>query len=575
MRADATTAGVQIPRQWYNVLADFPELDEPYIDASSGREISADALSDLFAPDLVHQELDRGTRLQAIPEEVMERYVKWRPTPLVRATALERALGTRCRIYYKYEGGSPIGSHKANSGVVQAFYSKRGGIKRIFAETGAGQWGSAISMGSGFFGLECQVFMVGNSFDSKPSRRILMESFGSTVVRSPTEQTEVGRRALAEDPNSDGSLGMAIAEALEATRADSTAAYALGSAFNFVCMHQTVIGQELKSQLDATGVKPDVLVSCIGGGSSFAGLVFPFLEDMRSGKRKLDLLATESNAVPKVTRGTLAYDYGDTAGLTPLIKMYTLGHQFMPPGIHSGGLRYHGLAPQVSKLISLGMARGQAYSQLEIFRAASLFTQAEGIVPAPEAAHSIAAVCELARKHKDEEKTMVFCLTGHGFFDLSAYDKFNRGEMDDSSVPDAAIDVALGHLPPTPREAMAAAGNGGGRQPAVARNGGGRGEDTFGRWQRRHFGDRPAAPAAPARSRGALAAAPAPASAPAPAGAAGQLDLRGHRVVSERLVGEACERGGGDLLIDRDAIVTPLAHSEAQRHGRRLILDRG
>lgn len=564
MRPEAGGGSVAIPRHWYNVLADFPELHEPYIDPTTGVEIDADSLSDLFAPDLVSQELDRTTRLHPIPEEVLERYAKWRPTPLVRAAALERRLGTRCRIFYKYEGSSPIGSHKANSGVAQAFYSKRGGIKRVYAETGAGQWGSAISMGAGFFGLDCDVFMVGNSYDSKPSRRILMETFGSHVHRNPTDMTEVGRTMREEDPDSLGSLGAAIAEALEATRSDPTAAYALGSAFNFVCMHQTVVGQELKSQLEALGVEPDMLISCIGGGSSFAGLVFPFLDQVGPGRGRLELIATESNAVPKVTRGDFAYDYGDTAGLTPLIRMYTLGHGFRPPGIHSGGLRYHGLASPVSKLINLGLGRGMAFTQLEVFRATVLFAQSEGLVPAPEAAHSIAAVCDIATRHRDEEKTIVFCLTGHGFFDLSAYDTYNRGEMSDSSTPDAEIAEALADLPKAPASTRRSA-----VPTPVARNGDAPGSppraDAFEVWQGRHFEPaddlvRPDVPPGAPRTAATVTAA--------------VVDLREHRVVSERVVEAGCVRGPGDLLVDRGAIVTPLAETEAARRGRRFVTDR-
>ncbi len=620
MRNEATGSSVAIPRHWYNVLADFPELYEPYIDPTTGTEIGADTLSEIFAPELVEQELDRTTRQIPIPEEVLTRYAKWRPTPLVRATAFEQALGTRWRIYYKYEGGSPIGSHKANSGVVQAYFSKRGGIERVFAETGAGQWGSAISMGSAFFGLDCEVFMVGNSYDSKPARRVLMETFGATVHRNPSELTEVGRAIRREQgESSSGSLGAAIGEALEASRSDPKAAYALGSAFNFVCLHQTVIGQELQSQLEATGVEPDMLISCIGGGSSFAGLVFPFLEQMRSGRRKLDLIATESNAVPAVTRGAFAYDYGDTAGLTPLIRMYTLGHAFAAPSIHSGGLRYHGLAPSVSKLINLGMARGLAYSQLEIFRAAALFARSEGIIPAPEAAHSIAAIADLATTRSNEEKTVVFCLTGHGFFDLSAYDNYNRGTMEDSDTPDQAIDEALGHLPTLPagvtagrgpaRAALPAGRSTAGRAgsgPARAAGDGQPRSDGFEVWRRRHFG---AGAPAPGRTRPPLPATTGPRSGSAVArdsapraggrgapggrvssagassagrgggvpangratGASGVIDLRRLRVVSERAVEDACRGGTGDLLIDPGAIVTPLAETEAQRWGRRLL----
>ncbi|MET0423382.1 MAG: TrpB-like pyridoxal phosphate-dependent enzyme [Actinoplanes sp.] len=526
-----------IPRHWYNAVADRPELYEPYIDPATGQELPAESLTELFAPELVEQELDRTTRMRAIPEEVLDRYALWRPTPLLRATGLERALGTKCKIFYKYEGVSPIGSHKANSGVAQAHYTKRDGRTKVYSETGAGQWGSAISMGSSFVGLDAEVFMVGGSYDAKPSRRILMETFGSTVHRSPSPHTEVGRQARKEDPNSAGSLGLAIGEAVEAARGDKSAAYALGSAFNFVCLHQTVIGQELRAQLDSVGLKPDALISCIGGGSSFAGLAFPFLDQLDRKGSPLDLVAVESNAVPKVTQGRFAYDHGDSAKLTPLIKMYTLGHEFAAPGIHSGGLRYHGLSGQVSKALHLGLGRAVAYSQLEIFRAATLFARTEGLIPAPEAAHSIAAACELARTHRDEEKVLVFCLTGHGFFDLSAYQRFNQDAMEDSDSPSEAIAQSLGELPQVPGQ---------GRPAPVS-------ADPFDAWQRWHFGNRSTSDGHRAAGAG--------------------TDLRAHQVVSERLVRDACRDSTGDLLVAARAVVTPAAESEARDRGRAIVRD--
>ncbi|MEU4625424.1 TrpB-like pyridoxal phosphate-dependent enzyme [Actinoplanes sp. NPDC023801] len=530
-------SAVPIPRHWYNAAADLPELYGPYIDPATGRELTADSLTELFAPELVEQELDRSTRLRPIPDEVMERYALWRPTPLIRATGLERALGTKCKIFYKYEGVSPIGSHKANSGVAQAHYSKRAGRTKVYAETGAGQWGSAISMGSSFVGLDAEVFMVGGSYDAKPSRRILMETFGSTVHRSPSPHTAVGRAARAADENAQGSLGLAIGEAVEAARADPAAAYALGSAFNFVCLHQTVIGQELRAQLDSVGLKPDALISCIGGGSSFAGLVFPFLDQLDRKGAPLDLVAVESNAVPKVTQGKFTFDHGDSAKLTPLVEMYTLGHEFAAPGIHSGGLRYHGLSGQVSKALNLGMGRAVAYSQLEIFKAASLFARTEGLIPAPEAAHSVAATIEIARQHRDEEKVLVFCLTGHGFFDLSAYQRYNLGQMEDSDSPSEAIARSLGELPKVPHRGA----------PAPA------GADPFDAWERWHFGNR----ATPDR----------------PVGGGGATDLREYRVVSERLVREACRNASGDLFVAANAVITPAAESEARDRGRAIVRD--
>lgn len=542
---------VRIPARWFNANAALPELYEPYIDPSTGTSIDPQALEELFAPELVEQELNRSDMYLPIPEEVLRRLGSWRPTPLLRAKGLEEVLGTRCRILYKYEGSSPIGSHKANSGMAQAYYTVRGGRSRVYAETGAGQWGSAISLGSAFTGLQCDVFMVGNSFDAKPSRRILMETFGSTVHRSPTELTDTGRAERRRDPDSPGSLGLAIAEAVETVRADPKASYALGSAFGFVCLHQTVIGQELRDQLATEHLKADLLISCIGGGSSFAGMVFPFLTD-RAADRP-DLLAVESNAIPKVTRGEFAYDHGDSSGLTPLIKMYTLGHEFHPPGIHSGGLRYHGLAPQVSKLVQLGLARAEAYSQLEIFDSAVLFARTEGLIPAPEAAHSIAAACHYAREHRNEEKTIVFCLTGHGFFDLSAYQTYLSGAMEDSDTPEAEIAESLVGLkalqpsgPAAGRPARSASTTRTASSPA-----------GYDGWQRRHRsasqrptgpfrgGQRPAGPAEPDRS---------------------EVDLSSAKVITESTL-RSCHTGTRSVVLAARTIVTPAAAGELQRRG--------
>jgi tryptophan synthase beta chain len=526
-----------VPRHWYNVTADFPELINPYLDHRTGQPVTAAGLAELFAPQLVEQELDTTHRLIPIPPDILDLSGRWRPTPLLRASRLESQLGTRCRIFYKYEGVSPIGSHKANSGLAQAHYSKRAGLRRVYAETGAGQWGSAISMGSAFFGLDCDVLMVGGSFDAKPARRTLMETFGATVHRSPSEITEVGRKELAADPSSPGSLGIAIAEAVEAAAADPAAAYALGSALNFVCLHQTVIGQELRSQLQAAGIRPDVLISCIGGGSSFAGLVFPFLADKESGQ-DIDLVAVESSAVPKVTQGRFAYDHADNAGLTPLIKMYTLGHQFAAPRIHSGGLRYHGLSGQVSSLLHLGLARAVSYSQLQVFRAAVDFSKAEGLLPAPEAAHSIAAACQIATERRDEELTIVFCLTGHGFFDLSAYNQFNHGDMDDPSISAETIRDSLTRL----GSPMAV------QEPARDRR------SAYETWRARSF---------PADSREDL-----------PAGSVNEpTDLRSLKVISERVIREA--QGTGPLIVGQRAVVTPAAQTEADRLRRAIVRDRG
>ncbi|MFM9379098.1 TrpB-like pyridoxal phosphate-dependent enzyme [Gordonia sp. VNK21] len=434
---------ITIPPAWYNLAADMPELSAPYKIPGSGEDVDAAELEGLFPAGVIDQEFNTSDRYIEIPENVLEFYAKWRPTPFVRASSFEKAIGTKARIYYKYEGASPIGSHKANSGVAQAYFAKQSGVKRVYSETGAGQWGSAIAMGSAFFGLDAQVFMVGGSYDGKASRRILMESFGAKVDRSPTSQTAAGRAVFDVDPMNSGNLGLAIAEAVEAAKADPEGAYAMGSAFNFVCLHQTVIGQELKQQLRAANISPDYLVSCIGGGSSFAGLVFPFVADDQAP----EFVAVESSAVPKVTRGRFAYDHGDTAGTTPLLRMYTLGHQFAAPSIHAGGLRYHGLSSQVSELIHRGGAQAVAVGQKEIFDAAMLFAKSEGLIPAPESAHSIAAVIDLAKKHSDEPKDIVFCLTGHGFFDLTAYSKHLNGEIEDSAVVPGSIEESLEKIP--------------------------------------------------------------------------------------------------------------------------------
>lgn len=434
---------VTIPHAWYNLAADMPELSAPYKIPDTGEDVDAAELEGLFPAGVIDQEFNTSDRYIQIPDKVMEFYAKWRPTPFVRADSLEKAIGTKSRIFYKYEGASPIGSHKANSGVAQAYFAKHAGVKRVYSETGAGQWGSAIAMGSAFFGLDAKVFMVGGSYDAKASRRILMETFGAAVDRSPTAQTAAGRAVFDVDPTNSGSLGLAIAEAVEAAKADPEGAYAMGSAFNFVCLHQTVIGQELKQQLHDADISPDYLVSCIGGGSSFAGLVFPFVTDERSP----EFVAVESSAVPKVTRGRFAYDHGDTAGTTPLLRMYTLGHQFAAPAIHAGGLRYHGLSSQVSELIHGGGATAVAVGQREIFDAAVLFAKSEGLIPAPESAHSIAAVIDLAKKHADDPKDIVFCLTGHGFFDLAAYSKHLNGEIEASDVVPGSIESSLAKIP--------------------------------------------------------------------------------------------------------------------------------
>jgi len=422
-----------IPDHWYNILGDFPQMFEPFLQPGSNQPIGQDALEPLFAPSLIEQELDCRSNRIPIPEDVRQRYEIWRPTPLIRAVHLERHLNTSCKIYFKYEGCSPVGSHKANSAIAQAYLSKKDGFQRCVAETGAGQWGSAISMASSFYGLDCKVFMVQNSFNSKPARRILMETYGSRVVSSPSRDTQTGRDILQQNPEFPGSLGVAIGEAIETARGDKKTVYTMGSAFNFVCHHQTVIGLELKNQMAQMGISPNYIVSCIGGGSSFAGIAFPFLKDKLEKRLDLEFVAVESTAVPTVTKGEYSYDYGDTAQLTPLMRMYTLGHKFSPPVIHSGGLRYHGLSPLVSRFLKDGHGCAVAYSQKEIFEAALTFARLEGLIPAPETAHGLKAAMDLAVQNRGQNKTIVFCMTGHGFFDLAGYKLFLEGKMEDST----------------------------------------------------------------------------------------------------------------------------------------------
>lgn len=434
-----------IPTYWYNAMAYYPELFEPYIDPKTNEVVSTELLEDIFTPSLIEQDLDVINKRIPIPNELLELYQLWRPTPLVRAKKLEEYLDTKCKIFFKYEGASPIGSHKANSAIAQAYYCKKDGICEVVAETGAGQWGSAISMASSFFSLQSKVFMVKNSFNSKPARRTMMQTFGSEVVSSPSEETDVGRNVLRESPDFGGSLGVAIGEAIEYASKRKSTVYTMGSAFNFVCLHQTIIGNELKQQLTDNKITPDHIISCIGGGSSFAGICLPFLPDKEKNKN-LELIAVESEAVPSVTKGIFAYDYGDSAELTPLAKMYTLGHKFAPPVIHAGGLRYHGLSPIVSKMVTLGYAKAEAYSQIDIFRAAEIFAKCEGYIPAPEAAHSVKSAIETALKFRNHNNTIVFCLTGHGFFDLAGYDLYNNQKMKDSSIPQKAIAESISEV---------------------------------------------------------------------------------------------------------------------------------
>jgi tryptophan synthase beta chain len=432
-----------LPRHWYNLRADMPGALQPVLHPGTGEPVGPDDLAPLFPLELILQEVSEEAEI-AIPDEVRDVYTMWRPTPLHRAHRLERALGTRSRIFYKYEGVSPAGSHKPNTAVAQAFYNKRAGRTRLATETGAGQWGSALSLACKLFGLECKVYMVRISYDQKPFRRSLIETWGATVVASPSEETNAGRAILADDPDSPGSLGIAISEAVEdaATREDT--AYALGSVLNHVLLHQTVIGQEALAQMELAGAFPDAVVGCVGGGSNFAGLAFPFLREKLAG-RDIDFLACEPAACPTLTRGIFAYDFGDTGKLTPLVPMHTLGHDFVPAAIHAGGLRYHGAAPLLSQLVRDGLVRAEAYLQNDVFASAVVFAGSEGIVPAPEAAHAIHGAIGAARAADAEgvERTILFNLSGHGHFDMAAYDNYFAGKLVDLALEDAEIERAL------------------------------------------------------------------------------------------------------------------------------------
>lgn len=421
-----------IPDKWYNIQADMPNLPRPPLSPDTKEPVGPHQLSQIFADELIEQEMSQDRWID-IPEEVRELFKLWRPTPLFRARRLEKFLDTPARIYYKYEGTSPAGSHKLNTSLPQAYYNKKQGMKRLATETGAGQWGSALSLACSMFGMECTVYMVKVSYGQKPYRRSFMETFGAKVIPSPSQFTNAGRQILERDPESLGSLGIAISEAVEdaATREDTN--YSLGSVLNHVCLHQTIIGQECKKQMELAGHYPDVIIGCCGGGSNFSGISFPFLHDRITGGKNLRAVAIEPTACPTLTKGLFAYDYGDTAKLTPIMSMYTLGHDFVPPGIHAGGLRYHGDSPLVSQLYKDGLIEAAACGQKAIFDAAITFARAEGIVPAPESAHAIKGAIDEAVKAKEHgtAKTILFCLSGHGYFDFSAYDNYLSGNLED------------------------------------------------------------------------------------------------------------------------------------------------
>ncbi|MDD2814535.1 MAG: TrpB-like pyridoxal phosphate-dependent enzyme [Thiotrichaceae bacterium] len=436
----------EIPTHWYNVVADMPNPPAPYL-APNGELITPEMMGAIFPPAIIEQEMSQQ-RWIPIPEEVREIYRLWRPAPLFRAHRLEQMLGTPAKIYYKYEGVSPAGSHKPNSAVAQAYYNKAAGIRRLTTETGAGQWGSSIALAGSMFGLEVRVYMVKISYDQKPFRRSMMQTWGAEVIPSPSPLTASGRQILAEHPDSNGSLGIAISEAVEEAASRTDTNYALGSVLNHVLLHQTVIGLETRKQLEQVGDYPDMIFAPCGGGSNVGGMMFPFLADKAAGKN-IRLVAVEPGSCPTLTRGHYAYDYGDTAGLTPLMKMYTLGHDFMPPGIHAGGLRYHGDSALVSQLYHEGLIEAVSVPQIATFEAGVMFAKAEGIIPAPESNHAIRATIDEALRCKEsgEAKTLLFTLSGHGHFDMASYDKYFSGELEDFEYPKEALDAALLNLP--------------------------------------------------------------------------------------------------------------------------------
>ncbi len=437
----------EMPKKWYNIQADMDEQLPPPLNPETKEPMKPEDLLLIFPEELIKQEMSTE-RFIDIPEEVLNVYKIWRPSPLIRAKRLEEFLGTPAKIYYKYEGVSPAGSHKPNTAVAQAYYNKKEGIKRLSTETGAGQWGSALALAGAYFGLEIMVYMVKVSYNQKPYRKYMIETWGAKVVPSPSNLTETGRKILSEDPDSPGSLGIAISEAVEeaATRKDTN--YALGSVLNHVCLHQTIIGEEAIKQFEKTDDYPDVVIGCVGGGSNFAGLAFPYIREKMNGKN-IEIIAVEPTACPTLTKGIYEYDYGDLAGLTPLLKMFTLGHKFMPPSIHAGGLRYHGMAPLVSYFTKKGLIKPIAYTQPEVFKAAVDFARVEGIIVAPESAHAVKAAIDQALKAKQEkqEKVILFNLSGHGYFDLLSYEKYLNNELEDSSLPEELLKKSLNELP--------------------------------------------------------------------------------------------------------------------------------
>lgn len=433
-----------IPEKWYNIVADMPNKPLPPLHPATHEPIGPDALAPLFPMELIKQEVSADTWVE-IPEEVREVYKLWRPTPLYRAHRLEKMLDTPAKIYYKYEGVSPAGSHKPNTAVPQAYYNMKEGVKRITTETGAGQWGSALAFACNLFGMGCEVYMVRISYDQKPYRKLMMNTWGADVYASPSDRTNAGRQILAQDPDSPGSLGIAISEAVEVAATNDDAKYSLGSVLNHVLLHQTVIGQEAIKQMEMAGDYPDIVIAPFGGGSNFAGISFPFLRHKLTEGKKVRAIAVEPTSCPKLTRGVFRYDFGDTVGMTPLLPMYTLGHTFVPAKIHAGGLRYHGAGVIVSQLLKDGIIEAAAVDQIETFEAGILFAKAEGIIPAPEANHGIAQAIREAQIAKDEgvAKTILFNLCGHGNFDMAAYEAYFAGRLQKHEMTQAEIDAAI------------------------------------------------------------------------------------------------------------------------------------
>ena len=441
----------ELPRQWYNILADMPTPMEPPLHPGTGKPIGPEDLAPIFPMNLIEQEVS-SKRFIDIPEEVLKIYTIWRPTPMYRAYRLEQFLKTPAKIYFKNEGVSPAGSHKPNTSVPQAYYNKIAGTKRITTETGAGQWGSALAMACAFFGLECKVYMVKISFDQKPYRRLMMETWGANCVASPSTETKAGQSILAQNPDSPGSLGIAISEAVEAAVTGKDSKYSLGSVLNHVMLHQTVNGLECQKQMAIAGDYPDVIIGCCGGGSNFAGCAFPFVRDKINGKN-IDIIAVEPTSCPTMTRGPFAYDFGDTVMMTPLMPMHTLGHSFVPAPIHAGGLRYHGMAPTVSQLILDGLIRPEAVPQLETFQAGITFARTEGFISAPETNHAIAMLIREAIKAREEgkEKVILMNWSGHGLVDMAAYEAYLRGKLSDHALPEEEIHRALNDIAKLPK----------------------------------------------------------------------------------------------------------------------------